>query len=676
LTLSGLPAEANSHILAKAEGNPFYLEEVLRSLIDLGLIIREAGVWRAVPGLSVRNIPDTVHGVIATRMDRLGPEVKSLLQMASVIGRNFDVPVLERLADMDPMMMSLELATLEECEFILKKPDSGPEPGTEYAFKHPLVQEVAYNSLPRRYRSDLHQRVAETMERVYPNIHEEYPEILAYHYASSDNVGQAVQWLTRAGRKSMDRYANEEAIQHFERIVSLIGGSSGQPQVHTAALTEAYEALGDLYALTGVYGKAISRFEALKDTVREPARQATALRKTAIVHFKQSNYATALKIMAEAEGLIAGDQAGARYEQAEIAQSRGSIYASEGRLAEARREGESALQILDGIGDDARADGIRSQCLNNLGAVYRQQGDINRAVETLQKSIGILEKRDLKKLMGKTLNQLAVIYQVKGDSQRALEFNERALKIMEEIGDKMMIGGIYGNFGVIYTYLGQTDRALECHKKQSAIAEEIGDKRGLGIAFNNLGRIYAMRPESHDQALESFQRAQEILEEIGDQMSACAALGNLAIIHFQHGDPGLAEKYLLRTEQILTALGNKELLINTYNYLSQVQLAKKSGVDEALRYADKVMALADAINSEAGRADAHRNYSLIYLEAGDLAKAMEHFEKAIVIHGRIGRRGYLIQDYRIFAQKLKDFGYAELADRYFREAEKLEAPAK
>jgi len=674
LSVSGISAEAKSHILAKAEGNPFYLEEVLRSLIDQGLIVRDNGMWRAVPGISVRNIPDTVHGVIAARMDRLAPELKGLLQKASVIGRNFDVPVLEGLADMDAMMMSLELATLEECEFIMRPSGTGPEPGTEYAFKHPLVQEVAYNSLPRRYRSDLHQLVAEVMERVYPHIHEEYPEILAYHYASSDNVGQALEWLKRAGQKAMARYANEEAIQQFERIVSLTAGSSDRPEVQTAALAGAYEALGDLYALTGVYNQAITQFEALKDTAREPIRQATALRKTAGVYFKQSKYAAALEILAQAERSIAGDGPEAVYEKAEIGQARSAIYTTEGRLNESRQEAESALAILDPIGHDIRSDAIRAQCLNNLGTIYRQQGEIGRAIEVLQQSIGILEQRGLKGLMGKTMNQLAVLYTVKADYDRAIELNGQALKIMEEIGDKMMIGGIYGNLGVIYAHRGDTERALECHKKHSAIAEAIGDKRSMGVAFNNLGRIYGGQREHYDQALASFQRAQGIFEEIGDQMSACAALGNMAIIHLEQNEPEQAEHELLRTEQILTAIGNKEMLVNTYNYLTLVQLAKKTAIEEARRYAGQALAMAEAIDSKAGRADAYVNYAQISARTGDIGKAREYFDKGAEIYHAIGRRALLGNEYRKFAQTLKDHGQVELAAYYFSEAKKIGTP--
>lgn len=355
--------------------------------------------------------------------------------------------------------------------------------------------------------------------------------------------------------------------------------------------------------------------------------------------------------------------------------NRSVICVTAGRLDEAQQEAESTLALIDRIGRNERAEAIRARCLNNLGVVYRQRGELGKAVETLHKSIGILKELDKKAVMGRTVNQLAVLYHIKGDYPKAIELNEQSLRIMEEVGDKMWIAAIHGNLGLIYAYKGETDHALQHHQKQSTIAEAIGDKRGMGVACNNLGRIHAGRPGHEAEALASFQRALEIFEEIGDQVSTCAALGNLAIIHMNQGDPGQAEKEFLRTEELLTALGNKELLVTTYNYLTLVQLAKKGPVEEAKRRAERSLAFAESIGSKIGRADALGNYALVHVEAGDLEQAKKDFDQAIVVYAGMGRKSSLSQYYHSFVKALKEHGHDELAAEYLKKSEGLDAGA-
>ena len=395
-----------------------------------------------------------------------------------------------------------------------------------------------------------------------------------------------------------------------------------------------------------------------------------------MVYFHQSKYDTALGILDEVEKLLKEESQDSLIEKAEISQSRGAIYQTEGNLSLAQSEAEKALSISDRIKDEIRAGQIKVKCLNNLGSIWRQKGEYDHAVEILQKSIEILEKLNLKQLLARTVNQLGVVYHVKGDYHRAIEFNEQALKIIEEIGDKLMIAGVSGNLGVIYAYLGEIEKALEFHKKHLKIAEEIGDRRGIGMAYNNLGRIYAGSRERHALARESFQKALEIFEEIGDKTAISAALGNLAIIFLAVGEIDKAEKNLLKTEQILTELGNKELLINTYHYMAQVQLAKKAPIEETLKFANQALSLAETIDSDIGRADAYTNYTRIYAMVKDFAKVEENFEKAAKIYRKIGRKASLSNLYQSYAQILKDSGQNERANFYVNEAEKLNQEMK
>ena len=183
LDVDGLRDDARGQILARAEGNPFFLEEILRQLIDEGKIVHEEGRWRASEELSRFELPDTVQGVLAARIDLLRPDEKRTLQQASVVGRVFWRGAVAALVDgenVDP-----DLRRLEERELVTTRLGSTMVGEEEFAFSHILTRDVAYESLPRRERPRAHARVARWIEETTGDRHREYSGLLAHHYAEA-----------------------------------------------------------------------------------------------------------------------------------------------------------------------------------------------------------------------------------------------------------------------------------------------------------------------------------------------------------------------------------------------------------------------------------------------------------------------------------------------------------
>ena len=193
-----LGAEVSTAILNRGEGNPFFLEELTRTVIE--------------HGEGTEAIPATVHGVIMARVDRLADVAKQLLQTASVLGREVPLKLLSRVWR-GPANFDAELAELCRLEFLYERP-AGDEPA--YVFKHALTQDVAYDSLLARTRRDLHLRAARGLEELYADRLDDTAATLAYHYARTDLVDQAVVWLTRAADHAGRVYANAEAILHLD----------------------------------------------------------------------------------------------------------------------------------------------------------------------------------------------------------------------------------------------------------------------------------------------------------------------------------------------------------------------------------------------------------------------------------------------------------------------------
>jgi predicted ATPase/class 3 adenylate cyclase len=672
LTLSGLPHSVKSNILSKAEGNPFYLEEILRSLIDHGYLVHESGVWKATTQLSISEIPDTVQEIIVARLDRLESDLKNLLQQASVIGRSFLVHILERLTNINSLMMSLYLATLEEFEYIKL---STKYPELEYIFKHPLIQDVAYNSLPKKYRRELHRCVAEIIEKLLHHRLEEFTEILAHHYAYSDAPDKAVEWLKKAGLRAKERYANEEAIKYFQKVISTLDEVKDRSTSSILFQQEAYNALGDIHSLQGAYAKAIKDYDAMYQISKDVVARATAKRKKANVYFHQSKFDDALDILNDAKKIVKEKSPGAVVEQAEIYQLRGAIYEVKGLTSEAQKEIEMALSLIEKVKPSNQLKNVRANGFTSLGGIFRSRGDYDEAIEMYKKSKTLLQELNNKRGIANVTYQLGIVYHLKGDYQKAIEFTKQGLTILEEIGDKKGIATTSGNLGVIYSYLGNYTKALKYHQKNLTISEEIGDRRGIGMVSSNLAKIY-LTEGNYTKTQIHFQKYLDISEEIGDKVGTSAALGNLAILFLRTNKLDKAEEYLLKTEQILNELGNKELLIVAYVHLAEVQLLKKTSVAKALEFTNKGWLLAVEIESKPGKADCYLMYSKIYASMKEFSKAEENLQNAIKLYTSIGRKKTAMDAYNEYAQILENVGQSKKADTYIKKAKEIDNELK
>jgi len=213
-----IPPALRRFIRDKAEGNPFYLEEVVNSLIELETLSHEKGEWHLTRPISQQEIPPTVQGVISARLDRLGRETKRLLQEASVIGRAFLYDILKGITDLK-VDIKRHINDLERLGLIKTQTVM---PDLEYVIKHALIQEVGYNGLLVKERLEIHERIAHEMEEVFSDRLSEFCETLAFHYMRGKSIHKAVDYLLQSGEKSLRRYALEESHQYFKEAFELL----------------------------------------------------------------------------------------------------------------------------------------------------------------------------------------------------------------------------------------------------------------------------------------------------------------------------------------------------------------------------------------------------------------------------------------------------------------------
>ncbi len=245
LGVKDLPKNVRDMIVERADGNPFFIEELIRSLIETKQIVRENSHWRAVNEDAKVSLPDTLRGVLGARIDRLPELSKHVLQNAAVIGRSFDLRVLKQLTSLNGSFDS-QIQYLKEASLV--------EPfREEYAFRHVLIQEAAYDSILIKKRVELHRRIGETLEELHANRIEEFAPLIAYHFYSAQDE-RSLKYDLLAGEKAARLYANAEAATHFSRALEV----AKRTKVESEQIINLYTQLGSVLELSGRFEAALA----------------------------------------------------------------------------------------------------------------------------------------------------------------------------------------------------------------------------------------------------------------------------------------------------------------------------------------------------------------------------------------------------------------------------------
>jgi class 3 adenylate cyclase/pimeloyl-ACP methyl ester carboxylesterase len=248
-----VPPEASRLIARRAEGNPLFVEEVAKSLVEDGTLERVDEGYRLARPLTDAHIPDTIQGVIMARIDRLPEASKTALQIASVIGREFTARLVERVAALERGARQA-LGDLRTVELIYEK---ARLPELEYMFKHALTHDVAYESLLRQKRRELHHRTGQVIEELYPERLPEFYETLAFHFARGESWEQAVDYLLKSALKARASFDYPEGGRLCTQAIEILRRTRGTP----VELARAHEILGDLESLQGRLDPANEAYE-------------------------------------------------------------------------------------------------------------------------------------------------------------------------------------------------------------------------------------------------------------------------------------------------------------------------------------------------------------------------------------------------------------------------------
>jgi class 3 adenylate cyclase/tetratricopeptide (TPR) repeat protein len=364
-----LPAEVAAALMEKAEGVPLFVEEVAKTLLDLGVLRRENDRVTLVKGPGPISVPDTIQDIIMARLDRLGEDGKRTVQLAAVIGRQFLVRLLSRVAGMTGSLDGL-LRELQSLEIIYEK---GLLPEPAYIFKHAVIQDVAYNSLLRDRRKALHSAVAHALEELYPDRLAEHYEELAHHFSQGEEWGKAFDYLVHSGDRAKDAHANAAALDWYARARE--AAARAVPTVSRQRLAEVHQRRGQILTSTARLDEAIVEAEEMLALARADSNrrlEGEALADMAYAHWVALSWdhVPELRRCAEAALQIAREVQDPRL-LARTLGLIGSIAQTEGRLADADQTFDESMRI-------ARSGGFRDVIVSNqlfLGIQATWRGD-------------------------------------------------------------------------------------------------------------------------------------------------------------------------------------------------------------------------------------------------------------------------------------------------------------
>ena len=268
LKTDSIPSDLLHLIQSKGEGNPFYIEEIMNSLIDGEILVPTDGGWELTKAIDELDVPTTIQGIITARIDRLGKETKRVLQEASVIGRVFPYEILKKVTQ-NKDQLDICLNALERGDLIRR---GSSQPNLEYVFKHALMQDVAYNGLLKKERNALHEKIGIVMEEVFDDRLAEYYETLALHFKEGKSHLKAVGYLVKSAEKSVGRYATDESFSYYEEAFEILSKKKERTETEDILLVNillkwchVYHCLGDYNGLTQLLEHHLSFVQNLDD---------------------------------------------------------------------------------------------------------------------------------------------------------------------------------------------------------------------------------------------------------------------------------------------------------------------------------------------------------------------------------------------------------------------------
>jgi class 3 adenylate cyclase/tetratricopeptide (TPR) repeat protein len=662
LHIEALPDPVKEQILGRAQGNPFFVEEVVRSLLDADLVYHDGAVWRARAEIAAVAVPESIQGVILSRVDRLEAETRHVLQSAAVIGRLFRRRLLEHLAQQE-VELDRALAELEDRQLIYAE---RAIPEEEYSFHHVLAQETVYHNILRRRRVEFHRQVAEAMEQLYGDNLEEYYEQLAYHYAQGGIEDKALLYRELAGDKAQAHYANATAEGYYWDVVERLDTLG---QVQDAARIRVK--LGAVLTTVARYEDALAVLEQAGEAYRAAGDQEGLARSLAhigwVYTFRGAPDEGIARLQSGLESLTTSSMSPGL---AEVYLTLAPLFSISGRYGECLAVAERAYALAQALGDERLLGRAAFLCGLGLHHIGQAEAALRHREEAMRYSEKVGDVFCLSITLG---DQAEELYR-QGEFEQSWGYNARALALAERRGDQAWMAYVLFNRGHIAFFRGDWGQARSDAEQALASFRQIRDSWGTAYALYLLGRLGLA--EGHwDEATRYLDEAASWAGQRGDLQGLrwiggaraerdllegrpAAALATLeplldrpgfqendviplvplvAWAHLELGQTTAAEDIV--AQAIARAMGQKyrPALVLALRILAMLAMRQGRWTD-AEQALEEGLAATRTMSYPYAEAHLQRLQGEMHVHKGDREAARQHLEAALAIYQRLGAR--------------------------------------
>jgi class 3 adenylate cyclase/tetratricopeptide (TPR) repeat protein len=457
-----LPSGLQQLVGGKAEGNPFFIEEVVRSLVEEGVIGLREGVPYLARDLAGVHVPDRIQDVLTARLDRLEEGPKHAIQIASVIGREFALRLLERITETGDGLDSI-VGELRSLELIHQK---SAYPELAYMFKHALTHDVAYESILVQRRKMLHRIVGAAIEELYDDRLQEHYEALAHHFGLAEEWEQALRYHELASEKSAAAYANHAAVEHCRAALSI--ADRLEEPISSARLGSLAQRMATCSWYLSEFRASGEAFDRAADFNEDPGDRALLLAQAAFSYLWNHDYDRSIARSDEASVLAVQHDAGAAgayaamaRDELELVHGRGATDDEIGiALKKAQHSGDSEVQV---------------HLLQHVGQRAEWQGDYRQAIEMTQQAVDLAaeNRNPVAALFGQWF--LAIANVAIGDYGRGFEMLSGGLKLSDQIGDRALKARMLNTMGWFHSEIGCHSHAVEFNHMGTNLAREMVD---------------------------------------------------------------------------------------------------------------------------------------------------------------------------------------------------------
>lgn len=569
-------------IVNTADGNPFYVEELIKMFIDDGIIHKEPDRWWINhEKMTNVHIPPTLTGVLQARLDALPPAERTVLQRASVVGRIFWDSAIAAMSseEEDPVENVREaLAALERRDLIRWREQSTFAGTQEYIIKHTILRDVTYESVLRRLRRTYHAQVATWLVERIGDRASEYIGLIAEHYDRAGQANNALIYLNRAVEQALGVSAYREAISLLEKALgvlnesSLDGAKAREGQIRLQ-MGQAYRGLSDYPKAKELYENSLMLFVEAKQSegIVKVLYELGWLVGYILRQFDDGEQ-YAQESLAIARSI--GDKRGIAWALNGI----GVLNHWQGRHTEAIRCYEESLEIAREIGDMARVAGA----LNNIGLVKGELGQYQEARDYLEQSLSLARQLGRRSGITSALNNLGGLARAQGQHEEARRLFTEGIAIQREIGDRSGVAIGMWSLGTLARVQGDYEEASRCFSESLAISREIGFPTGIGSSLEDLALVARLQG-NYAESRRLLEESLKIAQEFNDQNEIANALLNLGAVARIQGKYDEARQFLEDSVVMNMDSGNRRGIARGLYFLGDAAAAMKQ-YDEAQRY--------------------------------------------------------------------------------------------